>query len=70
MYRHFQGGTEAERIECFVEGYAAFRSLILFSLSDPDSKLPLFLNLYVCRRSSLLTGDGGGGGGGRQGAEL
>jgi hypothetical protein len=27
---------------------------------SPVSKLPLFLSLPVCRRSSLLTGEGGG----------
>jgi len=31
-----------------------------FTIPSPVSKLPLFLSLPVCRRSSLLTGEGVG----------
>ncbi len=54
-----------ESIEWFVEDQAFWRSYN--SATHPPtpssfSKLPLFLSPPVCRRSSLLTGEGGGGG--------
>ncbi len=58
-----------ESIECFIEKQASSPSYD--DLAPPPSlppssigKLSLFLTLPVCRRSSLLTGEGGGGGGG------
>ncbi len=53
---------DSESIECYIEDQAVSLS---YDLAPPHplppqvSKLSLFLSLYVCRRSSLLTGRGG-----------
>ncbi len=51
------GGSEC--VEWFIEDQALNHPLP----PPPVSKLSLFLSLPICRRSSLLTGEGGGGGG-------
>jgi hypothetical protein len=42
-------------------GFTCGRMIRLLTHPFPVSKLSLFLGLPVCRRSSLLTGEGGGG---------
>jgi hypothetical protein len=59
--------SSRQRIEWFLEGQAFLRSYDSVPRSPPFpplppvSKLSLFLSLTVCRRSSLLTGEGGRG---------
>ncbi len=54
--------SHAENIELFIDDQAFSPSYDLAPPSPtPVSKLSLFLSLPVCRRSSLLTGEGGRG---------
>jgi hypothetical protein len=55
---HFPQSTIAESIECFVEDQTFSVSYDLAPPPSPDSKLSLSQSSSLCRRSSLLTGEG------------
>jgi hypothetical protein len=42
-------------------GFSCGRMIRLLTHPSPVSKLSFFLSLHVCRRPSLLTGEGGAG---------